>query len=106
MADRGHLTIGEWIQRISSEKIPDAEAFAKKYPHPVLIANEADSSSSSSGEGIKPADSGGPTEMLDAAKIKSGALASREARVWIVARKQGSGEIVVGRSRECDVWID
>jgi pSer/pThr/pTyr-binding forkhead associated (FHA) protein len=106
MANRGHLTIGEWIQRITSEKIADAEAFAKKYPDPVLIANEQDTAGSSSGEGVNPADSGGPTEMLDAAKIKSGALASREARVWTVARKQGSGEIVVGRSRECDVWVD
>jgi len=106
MADRGHLTIGEWIQRITSEKIADAAAFAKKYPDPVLIANEQEISSSSSGEGMKAADSGGPTEMLDAAKIKSGALASREARVWIVARKKGEGEIVVGRSRECDVWVD
>jgi hypothetical protein len=106
MAERGHQTIGEWIQRISSEKIADAAAFAKKYPDPVLIANEADTNSSSSGEGIKPGDSGGPTEMLDAAKIKSGALASREARVWTVARKKASGDIVVGRSRECDVWID
>jgi len=47
------------------------------------------------------------TEMIDVAKIKSSAIASRDARVYRVARRAaGAGGISVGRARDSDVWID
>src|SRR5688572_28391072 len=100
MSGEGPRTVGDWIQRIASDGLATPEAFAKRYPDPVLVAMEQDTSSSTE----KPLDQSGPTEFLDAAKLKSGALASREARVWVIPSSK-PGDLVVGRARDCMVWI-
>jgi hypothetical protein len=99
-------TIADWLDLLTQEAPADRAAFAKLHPSPLLVALENDTSQS--GQGIARVENDvGTTEMLDPGKIKSGALASRDARVWTVTRRPpNTTEIVVGRARECDVWID
>src|SRR3954468_23155191 len=96
-------SIATWLDRLVDEAPAARVAFAKLHPIPSLVALENDTGSSSQGVSSDVAS----TEMLDPGKIKSGALASRDARVWCAARgAPKQGEIVVGRARECDIWID
>src|SRR5205085_9189721 len=72
--------------------------------HPLLVTIEQEAGSSQGPNTPVAADH---TEFLDASKLKSGAIASREANTYVVLAKSGGArDIVVGRSQECDIWID
>lgn len=96
-------TVGGWLDLIASEGIADRAEFAARFPSSILVVLEE-----SQGSG----DPRGPTvndhtEMLDASKLKSGAVASRAARTYSIVAPAGGPEVLVGRSKEsCGVWID
>lgn len=91
-------TVGEWIDTLAKDPAGDRAAFAARHPVHVLVTIEGEADGAVIG-----VDS---TAMFDPSKHKAGSLASRDARVYrVVRRSAGSGEIVVGRAKDCDVWI-
>jgi hypothetical protein len=98
-------TIGAYLDVISKNKIERA-TFAASNKAPFLVTVEVMEDAL---PGMTPEGTSAATVAQDPQKMRRASIAAREAHVWPILKREGANpqlEILVGRSRDNDVWIN
>lgn len=95
-------TIGAYIDALAAEPLERAE-WVQKNSCSYLVTVE------SSPDGSPPEQASQQTVAADPLRLRKASIAAREARVYPIQKRPGANahkDVLVGRSRECDVWIN
>ncbi len=98
--------IGDFLDLLSRVKF-DRTAFLEQQKTPFLVTVEVMDDVLPGG--MTPEGAAAPTVAQDPAKLRRASMAAREAGVYSIVKREGANkekEILVGRSRDNDVWIN